>query len=143
MKKKSVSAADSKMQKWHKLACEVRGRAYAPYSKYHVGSAIVLTTGEVFTGCNVENASYGGTNCAERTAIFKAISEKGKIKITDVVVVVDEKEAWPPCGLCRQVISEFAIPGKTKVHFGNLDGIQRTLKFTDLMPFVFDKKHLS
>jgi cytidine deaminase len=132
----------SDLKKWHQLAVKVRDKAYAPYSKYQVGSAIVLKSGEVFTGCNVENASYGGTNCAERTAIFKAVSEKGKIQITDVVVVVDEKEAWPPCGFCRQVISEFAIPGKTKVHLANLKGIQKTLEFSELMPFTFSQKNL-
>jgi cytidine deaminase len=82
--------------------------AYAPYSKFHVGAAVLTSTGEIFTGCNVENASYGMTNCAERTAIFSAIASGGpKLDIRAVAVVNDRGMPCSPCGACRQVIYEF------------------------------------
>jgi len=82
--------------------------AYAPYSTFHVGAAILTSTGEIFTGCNVENASYGMTNCAERTAIFSAIASGGpKLDIRAVAVVNDRGVPCSPCGACRQVIYEF------------------------------------
>ena len=82
--------------------------AYAPYSKFHVGAAILTTTGETFVGCNVENASYGMTNCAERTAIFAAVAELGPdIEVQAVAVTNDHGIPCSPCGACRQVIYEF------------------------------------
>src|ERR1700756_3098059 len=82
--------------------------AYAPYSKFRVGSAVLTTTGKVFIGCNVENASYGLTNCAERTAIFSAVSQsKSGLKIRAIAVVNDQNAPCSPCGACRQVIAEF------------------------------------
>jgi cytidine deaminase len=82
--------------------------AYAPYSKFRVGAAVLTSTREIFTGCNVENASYGMTNCAERTAIFSAIASRGpKLTIRAVAVVNDHGVASSPCGACRQVIYEF------------------------------------
>lgn len=123
-------------------AKKARSKAYAPYSGYLVGAAIVTEKGHIFGGCNVENASYGGTNCAERTAIFKAVSEVGRFQISDVVVITDQKDPWPPCGFCRQVISEFAT-GKTRVHLANLKGIQQSLDFKDLFPSSFERSHLT
>src|SRR3984893_5886289 len=82
--------------------------AYAPYSKFRVGAAILTASGEIFVGCNVENASYGMTNCAERTAIFSAVAQLGpKIEIRAVAVSTEQKVACSPCGACRQVIYEF------------------------------------
>jgi cytidine deaminase len=82
--------------------------AHAPYSKFRVGAAILLTNGEIFSGCNVENASYGMTNCAERTAIFSAVAKLGpKIEIRAVAVATEQKVPCSPCGACRQVIYEF------------------------------------
>ncbi len=82
--------------------------AHAPYSNFHVGAAILLSNGKIFSGCNVENASYGMTNCAERTAIFSAVAQLGpKIEILAVVVTNDHGVACSPCGACRQVIYEF------------------------------------
>ena len=82
--------------------------AHAPYSNFHVGAAILLTSGKIFSGCNVENASYGMTNCAERTAIFSAVAQLGpKIEIRAVAVANDHGVACSPCGACRQVIYEF------------------------------------
>ena len=80
--------------------------AYAPYSKFHVGAAVLTNSGKIYTGCNVENASYGLTNCAERTAIFSAIAA-GEKSIACVVVYTPTKTATAPCGACRQVINEF------------------------------------
>lgn len=120
-------------------AVEAAAHAYSPYSKVHVGSAIVMSDGSIYTGCNVENASYGGTVCAERVAIFKAISEN-KRGIQKVYVYT--KEGWPPCGLCRQVMSEFAAAGM-EVIMGNESGGETVMKFTDLMPLSFTPDHLT
>jgi cytidine deaminase len=126
----------------HAQAVTAREHAHSPYSKYKVGASIRLTSGETFSGCNVENASYGGTVCAERVAIWKAVSEMGTVQISDVVVVTDQKQAWPPCGFCRQVIAEFASP-QTVIHMGDLKGIQRSLKFSELFPDGFTPTHLA
>src|SRR5438445_3697517 len=88
-------------------ACIVQKKAHAPYSGALIGAAILMGDGQIFTGCNVENASYGGTVCAERVAVFKAISEGAKKEIKEVMVVSDAEKPWPPCGFCRQVIAEF------------------------------------
>jgi cytidine deaminase len=91
------------------MAREAQQNAYAPYSKFRVGAAILLENGEIFTGCNVENASYGLTNCAERSAIFAAVSKLGpaQVKIRAVAVVNEQDVPCSPCGACRQVIAEF------------------------------------
>jgi cytidine deaminase len=95
-------------RKLEAAARKVMRNAHAPYSNFHVGSAILLTNGRIFSGCNVENASYGMTNCAERTAIFSAVAAVGpKIEIAAVAVANDHGVACSPCGACRQVIYEF------------------------------------
>jgi cytidine deaminase len=88
-------------------ALEARENAYVPYSNFKVGAAILTEDNNIYTGCNIENASYGATNCAERTAIFKAISE-GHKQIKAIAIVGVENEYTYPCGICRQVIAEFA-----------------------------------
>jgi len=88
-------------------ARRVMRHAYAPYSRFRVGAALLTTKGEVFVGCNVENASYGITNCAERTAIFSAIAHSGRLEIRAIAVVNDQGMASSPCGACRQAIYEF------------------------------------
>jgi cytidine deaminase len=88
-------------------ARRVLRHAYAPYSRFRVGAALLTTKGELFVGCNVENASYGITNCAERTAIFSAIAHSGRLEIRAMAVVNDQGIACSPCGACRQVIYEF------------------------------------
>ncbi|MGZ3744578.1 MAG: cytidine deaminase [Pseudobdellovibrionaceae bacterium] len=123
-----------------KRALEGQKNSYAPYSGKHIGAAVLMDNGKIYSGCNVENASYGGTVCAERTAIFKAISEGAK-KIKEVLVVSSEENPWPPCGLCRQVIAEFANP-ETKIHLANPQGSSRTLKFIDLFPEAFGPAQL-
>jgi cytidine deaminase len=100
-------------------ARQMLGRAYAPYSKFHVGAAILTQAGNVYTGCNVENASYGMTNCAERTAIFSAVAAEGPtMKVVAVAVLNSRDMACSPCGACRQVIYEFG-PQAVIIYQGN------------------------
>lgn len=122
-----------------KAAKEARQNSYAPYSDFRVGAAIETDDGEIYTGCNVESASYGLTVCAERVAIWKAISE-GKHKITNIAVVADTKELTPPCGVCRQIIWEFG--GNIPVTLANLNGGRETVEMKDLLPRAFDTKFL-
>jgi cytidine deaminase len=107
--------------------------AYSPYSKACVGSAILTNNDEIYSGCNVENSSYGGTVCAERVAIFKAVSEK---PLSLKKVYVYSKDGWPPCGMCRQVISEFAT-AELEIIIGDEKGHETIIKFSDLMPLSF------
>jgi cytidine deaminase len=98
----------AQLRKLKAAAKTTAGRAYAPYSKFTVGAAILTSTGRIYSGCNVENASYGLTNCAERTAIFNAVAAgEKKLKLSCVVVYTPTKTATAPCGACRQVIYEF------------------------------------
>jgi cytidine deaminase len=120
-------------------ALNVRENAYAPFSEFKVGSAIVTDDGDIVTGCNVESASYGLTVCAERVAIWKAISQ-GKRKIKRIAVVADTEELTPPCGVCRQIIWEFG--GDIPVVFANLNGKVETVQMRDLLPRAFDTKFL-
>jgi cytidine deaminase len=110
-------------------------KAYAPYSKFHVGCALVTSSGRLFTGCNVENASYGLTICAERNAIFHAVAEEGsQMKIATLAVIALGHE-FPPCGACRQVIAEFATP-ETVVWFLR-DGKPVAMTMAELLPSGF------
>jgi cytidine deaminase len=101
-----VKPTPAQVKKLAAAAKQAAGRAYAPYSKFRVGAAVLTGTGKIFAGCNVENASYGLCNCAERTAIFSAVAA-GEEKISCVVVYTPTKTATAPCGACRQVINEF------------------------------------
>lgn len=94
---------------WQK-ATQARLNAHAPYSHFLVGAAVEFSDGQIFSGCNVENASYGGTVCAERVAIFNGIAHGAKPPIRKILVVTNQTPPWPPCGFCRQVIAEFATP---------------------------------
>jgi cytidine deaminase len=124
-------------QELYAQALKSRGNSYSPYSGHKVGAALRLSDGRVFGGCNVENSSYGGTICAERTAIVKAASESSApISVTEVVVVTDASPPWPPCGLCRQILSEFATPA-TRVHATNLEGEIVSTTFGKLLPNAF------
>jgi len=123
-----------------KLAIEAREKAYVPYSKFKVGAAIEMEDGSVFTGCNIENASYGATNCAERTAIFKAVSEGHSI-MKKIAIVGDMLAFTAPCGICRQVIAEFAAKDIEIVLIKNQDEyIVKTLE--EILPGAFTKEDL-
>lgn len=98
---------ESKYQELVDAAFAAQAKAYVPYSKFRVGAAVLDEQGRIFSGCNIENSSYGASNCAERTAIFKAVSEGAK-EIKVLAVITDANEFARPCGICRQVISEFA-----------------------------------
>jgi cytidine deaminase len=126
----------------HELAGEARRarrRAHAPYSHFQVGAALHSSGGLVVTGCNIENASYGLTLCAERVAVFKAVSE-GITRFDAIAVVADAPELTPPCGPCRQILWEFC--GDILVHLEDLKGHRRTLRMSELLPFPFDDRHL-
>jgi cytidine deaminase len=136
MPKKMVSSGVRK--KLERAAAKVMKNAHAPYSNFRVGAAILLTNGKIFSGCNVENASYGMTNCAERTAIFSAVAELGpKIEIEAVAVTNDHGVACSPCGACRQVIYEFG-PDAT-VFFQGAAGAKQA-HITELLPEGFRLK---
>ena len=113
----------------------VREKAYAPYSNFKVGAAIKTKSGKIYVGCNVESASYGLTVCAERVAIWKAISEGEKeFDFETIAVVADTQDLTPPCGVCRQIIWEFC--GDVPVIFANLKGKTETVKMSELPPRV-------
>jgi len=131
----------SQLKKLRAQAEKTRRRAYAPYSGFKVGAAVLTDNGKIFSGCNVENASYGGTICAERTAILKAISEGGKVPLRAVHVVSSGREAWPPCGLCLQVMAEFCEPQTLVTISGQKSG-EKMFRFADLLPESFDVSYL-
>lgn len=121
------------------VALEAKERAYVPYSKFKVGAALKTSSGKIFTGCNIENASFGLTNCAERTAIFKAISE-GHTDIESIAVVTDIEDYASPCGACRQVMAEFGL--NIQVLMGNKAGDYYVKSSGDLLPNSFTNDQL-
>ncbi|ARC85523.1 cytidine deaminase [Clostridium argentinense CDC 2741] len=123
-----------------KTAIKAREKAYVPYSKFKVGAAVITEDGSVYEGCNIENASYGATNCAERTAIFKAVSE-GHREIKVIAVVGDMSTFTTPCGICRQVIAEFASKDLKIIIIKNEDEyVVKNLE--DILPGAFTKEDL-
>jgi cytidine deaminase len=120
-------------------ARRARENAYAPFSHFQVGAALRTPAGRVIGGCNVENASYGLTICAERVAIFKAISE-GEREFDAIAVVTDADRLTPPCGACRQIIWEMC--GNVEVVLANLKGQVEVHRMKDLLPLPFDKSSL-
>lgn len=121
------------------LAIKAREKSHAPFSNFKVGAVVETTDGELYTGCNIESASYGLTVCAERVAIWKAISE-GKRSFKQVIVVADTHELTPPCGTCRQIIWEFCRDAP--VTLANLKGDCETVQMGALLPRAFDAKFL-
>ena len=121
-------------------ALEARKNAHAPFSKFLVGAALEDENGRVYTGCNVENATYGLTICAERVAVFKAISE-GARKFTSIAVAADTDALTPPCGACRQILWEFC--GDIPVTLVNLHGKTETFHLKDIFPRPFDASFLT
>jgi cytidine deaminase len=119
-------------------AIEARKRAYAPYSNYSVGAALLTSTGKIYTGVNIENAAYPTTICAERVAVFKAVSE-GECKFTAIAVVT--LNGGSPCGSCRQVLAEFGL--ETRVLIADAQGqIVQEVSVEDLLPGAFSPEHL-
>lgn len=116
------------------IAKEAMENAYAPYSHFKVGAALLAKDGRVFQGCNIENASYGATNCAERTAIFKAVSE-GYREFEKIAIVASSGEYASPCGICRQVLFEFLPEGK--VILDSDEKGMATFSVQELLPFGF------
>ena len=136
-KRQDIAASD--LQKLIERAADARNCALARYSNFCVGAALEAEGGEVYTGCNVESAAYEQTICAERVAIWKALSE-GERKFTRLAVVVDTERLTPPCGACRQVIWEFC--GDIPVILANTRGNTETLQMRDLLPRPFDSNFL-
>lgn len=123
-----------------KMAIEARSRAYAPYSEFHVGAALLCKDGTVYTGCNIENASYGVCNCAERTAFFKAVSEGAGDFVAIAIVGAkegDELDFCPPCGVCRQVMSEFCDAETFKIILSD-GNEERIYTLNEILPLRFD-----
>jgi cytidine deaminase len=127
------------MNKLLEAALAARENAHAPFSKFKVGAAIEDETGRIFTGCNVENATYGLTICAERVAVFKAISE-GAREFRKIAVAADTEVLTPPCGACRQILWEFC--GDAELTLINLKGKTEVLRMKDLFPRPFDASFL-
>lgn len=130
------------------MAIEARSKAYAPYSEYSVGAALLCDDGSIYTGCNVENASYGATNCAERTAVFKAVSE-GRRKFVAIAIVGGKKAATAkdmdyafPCGICRQVLREFSDPEKMIVLICKNTEDYKEMTLAQLLPESFGPANL-
>jgi cytidine deaminase len=123
------------------LARDALSKAYSPYSRVSVGAALVAASGKIYTGCNVENVSFGLTNCAERTAVFKGVSEEGEsFKIAAIAIVANRDGARfsiSPCGACRQVLLEFAQSSGSLCFFLNSDDVLVTKSLTELLPDAF------
>lgn len=121
------------------LARDYRRHSYSPYSHFPVGAAVLMESGRVFGGCNIENASYPLSNCAERTAIFKALSE-GERAFKALAVVADTDAPCAPCGACRQVMAEFRIP---RIIMANMKGDMAVVSWEELLPYAFSGDALS
>ena len=122
-----------------RLAKGARQNAHTPFSGFKVGAALRAKDGQIVTGCNLENASYGLTLCAERVAVFKAVSE-GIRSFDAIAIVAEAKQLTPPCGACRQILWEFC--GDIPVHIGDLKGRVFTSRMSELLPRPFDAKSL-
>ncbi len=130
-----------KTEKWRDLigaAFRARENSYSPYSRFRVGAALLCETGEIYTGCNIENRAYGPTNCAERTAFFKAVSE-GKRSFSAIAIVGGETESvWCyPCGVCRQVMAEFCSPDEFLIICARSADEYRIFTLKELLPEMF------
>ena len=126
-----------------KIAMKAREKAYAPYSGYRVGAALLCEDGTVYTGCNIENAAYTPTNCAERTAFFKAVSE-GQRHFVKIAVAGGRETAAPcmPCGVCRQVMAEFCRPDSFKIVYLDDSGEIGEMLLKELLPKSFGPENL-
>ena len=131
--------SDQTLQPLIEAAKRARLQSVAPFSKFLVGAAVRTENGKVYTGCNVESASYGLTVCAERVAIWKALSE-GERQFTELAVVADTDSLTPPCGTCRQIIWEFCK--HARIVLANLQGKSEAVSIVDLLPRAFDARFL-
>ena len=131
--------APSALAEMARLATEARERARAPYSRFRVGAALRIGTGEIITGSNIENASYGLSMCAERVAVFKAVSE-GLTGFDAIAIVADAARPVAPCGPCRQIVWELC--GNVVVRMVTLKGRSRTMRLKELLPLPFDETSL-
>ena len=130
---------DPKVKEAFELACKAQNNSYAPYSKFYVGAALkILGQDKIYSGCNVENASYGATICAERNAIFSSVTQEGKPKFEFLVVVTNTEPAIGPCALCLQVIAEFCDP-EMPIYLANPEGVQQKVFFKSLLGSPFSK----
>ena len=132
--------SDESLQELIETAKTARLRSIAPFSNFLVGAAVKTEDGKVYIGCNVESASYGLTVCAERVAIWKALSE-GERKFTELAIVADTETLTPPCGTCRQIIWEFAK--NATIVLANLQGETQVVSIRELLPRAFDARFLS
>lgn len=128
------------------MAAMTRHSAYAPYSHFKVGAALLTEKGKIYTGCNIENAAYTPSNCAERTAFFKAVSD-GEREFRAIAIVggkegVDEYDFCAPCGVCRQVMMEFCNPDEFEIVLGNSAGDIKVVKLKDMFPMGFGPENL-
>ena len=139
MKPRALSRGPRGLAEISRIAREARELAHAPFSGFKVGAALRTRAGEIVTGCNVENASYGLTMCAERVAVFKAVSE-GIRRFDAIAVVVDSPRPAAPCGPCRQILWEFC--GDIWVRMENLRGRGFTRRMSQLLPMPFDQSNL-
>ncbi|MDQ4121304.1 MAG: cytidine deaminase [Acidobacteriota bacterium] len=130
---------DNKREELIEAAQAARENSYAPYSKFRVGAAVETKDGKIYSGCNIESASYGLTVCGERVAIWKAVSE-GVHEFSQIAVVVDTEDLTPPCGVCRQILWEFC--GNVPVTLSNLSGKSETVMMEDLLPRAFGRRFL-
>ena len=124
-----------------RAAIRAKENAYVPYSGFRVGAALITKDGHIFTGCNVENAAYSPTICAERTAIVKAVSE-GEREFQAIAINGDNEDYLAPCGVCRQVLEEFCDPEEFMVILANNEDDYKELKLADLFPSSFGKLNL-
>lgn len=122
-------------------AVEAKQSAYAPYSQFRVGAALLTAGGRIYTGCNVENVSFSATNCAERTAVYKAVSE-GEREFTAIAVNGDRNDYLPPCGICRQVLAEFCDLHTFQVVLANNIEDYRIVTLDKLLPGAFTIQNL-
>ena len=122
-------------------AVAAKESAYAPYSKFRVGAALLTKSGRIFTGCNIENVSFSATNCAERTAVFKAVSE-GEREFEAIVITGDNYDYLAPCGICRQVLAEFCDFDTFSVILANDQEDYRVMTLGELLPDPFRKENL-
>jgi cytidine deaminase len=131
--------SEESLQELLETAKQARLRSIAPFSNFMVGAAVKTDEGKVYIGCNVESASYGLTVCAERVAIWKALSE-GERRFTELAIVADTETLTPPCGTCRQIIWEFAK--NATIVLGNLHGETQIVSIEELLPRAFDARFL-